>query len=206
MFITANGSKILEDVSFPHEDWQTMHEGLHVVLQQWLYAVIQTLWYNATGVRGLLFAVIFKFQLFGFVIYLLSDKRGTISSLFAAGLCYFAVVTLACTSRPALVTAILLATTALVMKKYGRTHNKVLLLLAPTLSLLQSNIHSTFWMALVAIVVVYAVFEMFPGLGTKNVRFNKKSLVSYYLRYLRRLSLGSLILTGMKQYSNLFTL
>lgn len=136
----------------------SMHSGLDYVCQQWLFASITDFIYSFSGIIGcMIFAVVLSYLL-EYVIYriclLLSKDRTKsliITSLFIS-LCMGQL-----TTRPYVITAILLALEILLLELYIYHKNWKYLLGLPVISLININIQCSMWLMQFVFLLPYFV-------------------------------------------------
>lgn len=134
----------------------SMHSGLSYVCQQWGFASIIDFIYSFSGILGcMIFAVLLSYVL-EYVIYricLLLSKSRTKSLIITA---LFITVTVGqLTTRPYLITAILLGLEILFLELYIYKNNRKYLLLLPVLSLISINIQCSMWMIQFVFMIPY---------------------------------------------------
>jgi hypothetical protein len=139
--------------------------------------VFQALLYNAFGEPGLMAQVIVELLVLSTLVFFVVKEIGADDEplvLVVAVAAVAGVSFLAGTSRPAIATAILITAVVLVLEKFKNTRNLKLLATLPLFSIAQSNIHSTFWMALMAVIVFYFLFDMVGKLSSKHTLSKEK--------------------------------
>ena len=144
-FLMNTGRYILKN-GFMYVDPFTIHEGLSLVVQQWLPSVLFYLLYNYFNKYGLLLFVYISF----FIIFLIEYKICFLISNNKKKSYIFSVIVLSLstyfiTTRPQTLTYIILLLETLYMEKYVKSGNYKYLFLLPVLSLLQINIHASMW-------------------------------------------------------------
>lgn len=166
-FILENGKKILES-GFPHTDWMSMHEELHIVIQQWVVSVVNYITFSNFGFIGihiLYTLVYFVYSLLLYKVCMKLSNNNYISSMF---LTLFALLIQAATfgnARPQIFSVIFSVLAVWLMESYKDKKEDKLLLLMPLIALLQANFHSTFFIAIIGIYLTYLM---------SDILFNKK--------------------------------
>lgn len=155
-FIIDNGREILTN-GFPHTDWATMHDGLHIVLQQWVVDVINYFLYSSFDFAGVrLFYILLIAGTF-YLLYRLclhESKNNYLVSIFVTLLGEIVITMYFGTPRPQLFTLLFVLTIIFILEK-----NKYLWLL-PFFSLLQANFHSTFWSLGIGLMIWYGICSL----------------------------------------------
>ena len=149
-FILNYGRYILNH-GFPTVDPFTIHEGLNLVIQQWLIDILFYKVYSLFGNNSLYFIVNLVNIYLVFITYqllmLVTNKKRNLSVLFTT-----IIVTLFdlyfLTSRPQIFSASLLLTELYILEKYEKTKDKRVLLFLPLLSLIMINCHASMWLML----------------------------------------------------------
>ncbi len=145
-FIFNCGRYVLEN-GIPHEEFATMHEGLHYVMQQWLTAVIFWKVFDNFGADG----VIFLAWLFGFILMFLyfklclyvSNNNEKISVLLSLPVTFFILVFI--NTRPQIFSTLLFLIEVFLLEKYFRERKNWTLCILPLLSALCVNLHAAVW-------------------------------------------------------------
>ena len=160
-FIIENGEYLINTQSFPHEDWVTIHDGLHFVMQQWVFSAVVYLIYNSFGFTGLYFFVValcFALYLLIFKICLLKSNGEHFMSFLATFIASLTISYISGTIRPTILSLIFVSLTILIMEKSRDNANLVFIL--PLISIIQSNTHSTFWLAIIGTIAAYYIFDL----------------------------------------------
>ena len=149
-FILNYGRYILNH-GFPNIDPFTIHEGLNLVIQQWLIDVLFYKTYSLFGNNGIYLIVNLVNIYIVFITYkllmLVTNNKRNLSVLFTT-----IIVTLFdlffLTSRPQIFSTSLLLTELYILEKYEKTKEKRVLLFLPLLSLIMINCHASMWLML----------------------------------------------------------
>ena len=146
-YMLSEGKYILHN-GFPYTDVFTFHEGLKLVIQQWLSTVIYYIIHKYTGDPGLIIFSILLFIIIEYLLYklckLVSNNKVIsilISSIVSILLVYFSYLDV----RPQLFTYIILLLWIYILEKYNITKNNKILYILPILSILQINLHASYW-------------------------------------------------------------
>lgn len=156
-FIIATGREILEN-GIPHTNVWTIDPGQSIVVQQWLYAVILAL-VDKAGYAGFSVFIAAQFLVFAYLwVYFFSLRE------VPAKLSILALVMLSMpaqdymfSTRPQLVTMILILGTCICMEKFRRTLNGKWLIGLPILICLEMQFHLSMWVLHFAVILAYAV-------------------------------------------------
>ena len=149
-FILNYGRYILNH-GFPNIDPFTIHEGLNLVIQQWLIDVLFYKTYSLFGNNGIYLIVNLVNIYIVFITYkllmLVTNNKRNLSVLFTT-----IIVTLFdlffLTSRPQIFSTSLFLTELYILEKYEKTKEKRVLLFLPLLSLIMINCHASMWLML----------------------------------------------------------
>ena len=171
-FILAGG-KYISLNGIPHIEVFTFHTDYVLIMQQWLTCLIYYSTYKLFGVKvlTLLFTLISGlglFMLYRYSYYLTKNK--TISSIYLMFYTIFFLVGYT-TSRPQIITYLILTSALFLSEKFYKTNNKKYLYLLPFLSLLEINLHASMWVLLICFVGVFLVDSF----------INKKNWHSYLI-------------------------
>ena len=183
-WLLATGRQIVQDGFFQENPW-SMHQGLHVVVQQWLSAVVLYKLYVLGGEFALKALVAVQIVALTVVLYRLmrlcsGRKRGS-GELFALAipLAYVSLCSYFST-RPHLYTMLVFSLVVMVLERYRRKGGKRVLLALPVLVAVHVNLHAAMAPYDLFIVALYAVpnvprwlkkrFPAFP-LGFARARY-----------------------------------
>lgn len=139
--------------------------GLQMTIQNWLYCIIIASIYNIARSPGLY--IFFMIQIYAMLIVLYKILKPNNDPILA----FIATVTSGYTLyyfniRPEIITTTLVLTQILTLNKYRMTHNRKWLLIWPILTLLEINIHASYWIMHYIILIPYFV----PFINTKWVK------------------------------------
>lgn len=163
-FLLATGRELWN--GFPHEEFLSMHEGLHYVSQQWLFAAALYRVYDLFGFAGCYVLVGVLRGLTQTTVYLLVLKitRGNYIFSTASGLLSLIPGAMFLCARPFTASALLLVLTVCVLELYtcGR---KWTLCFLPVISIALINIHASMWPMMFVLMLPYLVESLpFPNL------------------------------------------
>ena len=156
----------------------SMHEGLQVVVQNWLSASIFWVIYSAFGEMGLFTTVLICNVFICLLLYkicmLISDRNYILSLLlmFAEDVILLKSYLV---SRPQIFSFIVLLGLIYVLEKYIKTENWKYLIWLPVLSLIEINIHASLWIMMFLFMLPYVIDSFrIPLLRTQG--YKKKPL------------------------------
>lgn len=157
-WLINNGKYILAN-GFPSFDPFTIHNGLHITVQQWLTAVIFFVLYNKAGFLLLILLKALCYFTTCFLIYFLSLKLGNgnrkaslaLTVIAAFYLNFFFVL------RPQMFSIIIFILELFLLELYSAGKSKLYLLLLPVLSLLLINLHAAMWPVFFIFYVPYII-------------------------------------------------
>lgn len=155
-FILNCGRYVLEN-GIPHEEFATIHTGLHYVMQQWLTAVIFWKVYSYFGADGLLFLTwltgfILIFVYFKFCLYI-SKSNIRISILLAVTVTFFSMIFI--NTRPQIFSTLILLIEVFLLEKYFVERKIRTLCLLPLLSVLLVNLHAALYPMIIVVLLPY---------------------------------------------------
>ncbi len=171
-FILASGKYVTLN-GIPHIEVLTFHNDYVLIMQQWLTCLIYYSTYKYLGVKALtwLFTLISGlglYMLYRFSYYFTKNK--TLSAIYSIFYVVFFLHSYT-TSRPQILTYLILISALFLSEKYYKTNNKKFLYLLPILSILEINLHASMWLLLICFVGVFLVDSF----------FNKKNWISYLI-------------------------
>lgn len=146
-WLLATGREIVNN-GIPYTNPWSMHEGLDVVVQQWLAAVILYETYDLFGYFGLKFLTVFQSGLLAIVLYLMcrivSGHRRGGGEVFAFGITIAFISLIAYLSvRPHFYSMALYALVICVVELYRLQHRRRWLILLPVITLVHVNLHAS---------------------------------------------------------------
>lgn len=159
-FLIATGREILEN-GIPFENPFALHDGMRIVVQQWLLASELFMVSDLFGMQGLavqtgLLSCVF-YALLSRATRLLASKEGgwALDALSFSIAC--AAIVIWFTVRPSMVSAIILLVELLALERYKRGGRPGILAVLPLCSLLHVNVHASFWWLGPVLAVLYLV-------------------------------------------------
>ena len=157
-FILSTGKYVVHHW-IPYYDPLAMHEGYVVIIQQWLTASIYYLIYTHLGLK--IFSVVLSllsiagiYVLYRYSKYLTNNKN--LSIILIIFFIYFFLGGFT-TSRPQIITYLILTSELFLCEKFYRTNNKKYLYFLPILSILEINLHSSMWFLQFCFLGVYFI-------------------------------------------------
>lgn len=164
-FLLATGREFWN--GFPHEEFLSMHEGLHYVSQQWLFAAVLYKLHEFFGMAGCYVLVGLLRGATHTAVYLLTLKltRGNYIFSTVSGLLALIPGAVFLCARPFTASALLLVLVVCVLELYSSGRRGVLCLL-PVLSVALINIHASMWPMLFVLMLPYLVESLpLPNFG-----------------------------------------
>lgn len=176
-YLLSEGRYIFENGIY-HIDPLSMHNGLHVVVQNWLSATSFWIIYDIFGQMGLMALVLICNFFICLLLYkicvLISDKNYLLSLvvMFAADI---TLISHFVVSRPQILSFIVLLGLIYVLELYIKTENKKYLIWIPILSLIEVNMHASLWWMLFLFMLPY-VIDSFKCSFLQTQGYKKKHL------------------------------
>lgn len=157
-FILATGRSILRN-GITHFDTLSMHSDYYIVTQQWLTSIIYYLSMTKLGAAGFsvivsLISIAGTIALYKYSKYL--TKNSTISSLLTILYLYFFVKGFT-TTRPQIITYLILTLELFLTDKFIDSKNKKYLYALPILSIFEINMHASMWFLQFCFIGVYLI-------------------------------------------------
>ncbi len=164
-FLINTGKYILNN-SFPHIDPFTIHEGLSLVIQQWLTDVIFYLIYNKCGIYGIYVFTLIAKILISYLIYklcmLVSENKVKLSMFITLAVTTFLNMYFLITTRPQTFDIIILLLEIYILEYYiKKSKTWKCLLPLPILSLILINLHCSIWFMLFIFLIPYYIERIF---------------------------------------------
>lgn len=162
-FIMSNGKEVLTN-GIPYEDWVSIHDGLQLTLQQWLFGCVMYLLYCISNFDGIyIFTVLFGI-IEGILVYKitmsLTVKNSVIASITTILWAAAFVLNRYALPRPWHISLISVLLVVLISEAYNK-NNKHFIWFLPLISIIQSNCHSTFWIVTIGVMCTYYIFNIF---------------------------------------------
>lgn len=143
-WLLNNGKYILHHGIF-YIDPFSIHEGLHVVLQQWLFSLIIWIIYSWGEIPLIIFMFIMAviFEIIYYKLCYTVSKNKTLSIFLT--LVFMMLFKEFFTLRPQIFTYLSLIIDLLLLEKYALSDNKKYLYALPFISLIMINMHASMW-------------------------------------------------------------
>lgn len=164
-FLLATGREFWS--GFPHEEFLSMHEGLHYVSQQWLFAAVLYWIYDSFGMTGCYVLVALLRGATHTALYLMAVRitRGNYLFSTVSGLLAFIPGVLFLCARPFTASVLLLFLTVCILEWYTSGKKWVLCFL-PLVSIALINIHASMWPMLFVLMLPYLAESLpLPNIG-----------------------------------------
>ncbi|NMA50919.1 MAG: hypothetical protein GX951_03605 [Mollicutes bacterium] len=174
-YILAEGREIVNNGIY-YQDVLSIHQGLDIVVQNWLSAVIFWLvfdFFKEIGLIVLVIGVNFIICLLLFKISMLLSDNNENLSLIIMLLCDFILSINYIVTRPQIFSFAILLAVIYVLELYIKTKKKRYLLWLPFLSLLEINLHASLWWMMFLFILPY-VIDSFKCEKLKLQGFEKK--------------------------------
>ena len=159
-WMMTTGRWIVEHKALPTENVFVIHSGYHMIVQQWIPAILNYTLYHNFGTWGL---ITLATGLFGIIFFLLWKYIGLFSKLLPCKEITFTISLLFLlnflTTRPTIFTIPILLIEMIQLEKWHRDNNWKHLIALPFLSVLEVNIHSSIW----PMMFVFALQYLVPG-------------------------------------------
>lgn len=159
----------------------TYHEGLNIIVQQWLTSVIFYKIYLYTGMAGLILFTATMFVILLLLLYLIFYLMTRGNRNISIGMIFIVIGFLSLFSmpRPQIVSYILFALEILVLEKYIETKKTHYLIALPIISILMVNLHAAMWIMFFVIMIPY-FFDGFQSI-TKLFKLESHKSNKYIL-------------------------
>ena len=168
------GRYVVETGTIPHEEFATMHEGLHYVMQQWLTAVIFWKIYSNFGAEGLInFAWLIGFIL-NFVYYKIclyvsnGNKKVSVMLAIVIGII---ISNSFIVTRPWILSTLILMIEIFLLEKFFRERKIQTLYFLPVLSVIFVNLHSAIWSMMIIVLLPYIAESFILNFKNQPVPF-----------------------------------
>lgn len=158
-YLLSEGRYIVQNGIY-HIDPLSMHEGLSVVVQNWLSASIFWIIFEAFGEMGLLTMVLICNFFICFLLYkicMLISDRNYVLSLLIMFICDITLVSHFIVTRPQVFSFIILLSVIYVSELYVKTENKKYLIWLPILSVIEANLHASLWWMIFLFTLPYVI-------------------------------------------------
>lgn len=176
-YLLSEGRYILNNGLY-HIDPLSMHEGLNVVVQNWLSASVLWVIYDFFGEMGLLLLIVLCniaiCILLYKICYLISEENKILSTIIMF-ICDMTLITHFIVSRPQIFSYITLLGLIYALELYIHKKDKKYLIWIPIISFIQINMHASLWIMLFLFILCYVI----DSFHCKNLRlqgYEKKPL------------------------------
>lgn len=176
-YLLTEGRYILKHGIF-HIDPFSMHEGLKVVVQNWLSASVLWVTYDFFGEMGILLLIVTCNVFIALLLYkicmLISDENKILSYVLMF-ICDLTLISHFVVSRPQVFSYVTLLSLLYVLELYIHKKNKKYLIWIPIISLIQINMHASLWVMLFLFMLPY-VIDSFHNPDLRLQGYEKKPL------------------------------
>ncbi len=174
-FLINGGREVLDKRHVPHMLFNTIHDGFHTIMQQWLTCVMDAAAYNIAGFLGVkIIAGICYLIITTFLYLFIRDNVKNDSFRFLALSLALLPVGYYMNGRPWEISICIACAFIYFSNRYSKSGNWKWLIAWPLLSLLSANFHSVLWIVLICFGFTYVC----PGLMTfKTVSTIKRDLI-----------------------------
>ena len=165
-----NTGKYIWNNGLFHTDPFTIHEGLHVISQQWLFTIIIWGIYHYLGPK-FLFLTMFLYTIAIIILYyklcLLVSKNKNISVILT--MLFLFVFNIFLTARPQIITYLCIIIELYTLEKYIQDKNNKYLYILPFISLILINMHASMWIMQFLIIGPFIINAMIPKKYRKDL-------------------------------------
>lgn len=201
-YLLSEGRYILQNGLY-HIDVLSMHEGLDIVVQNWLSAVIFWIVYAFTGDYGIFFMVMITNCIILYLLYKLcmlisDDNKGLsiITTIFTdLSLCLFFIV-----SRPQIFSFVIILLLLYLLELYIKHDDTKYLKFIPLLSFLEINLHASIWWYIFLFMIPY-IIDSFKNKKLMLQGYRKKPL---FITFIISLLVGFINPYGYKAITFIF--
>lgn len=176
-YLLSEGRYIVENGIY-NIDPLSMHEGLEVVVQNWLSASLFWIvfdWFGEMGLFTLVLICTFFICLLLYKICMLISERNIILSLLLMLTTIVTQISHFIVSRPQVLSFVTLLSLIYVLELYIKTENRKYLIWIPIISFIQINMHASLWWMLFLFMLPYVIDSFnIPLLKTQG--YKKKDL------------------------------
>ena len=198
-FLASTGRYIVENWEVPKINTFTYHEGLKVIIQQWLMDIVNYFLLDNFGAVGLLmFSVVAMVVnlslLYKFLGFYTENHRAKILTVLA-----FSFLLLSWyNTRPTSITMSVLLAELIVLEKVYRDGDKKSLWFIPLLSLIQINCHASLWWFIFVMILPYAFPPLTCFISLKKVIEHFKKYKELWLIMIPSFLVGFINPNGLK--------
>lgn len=158
-YLLSEGRYIIQHGIY-HTDVMSMHQGLDIVVQNWLSAVIFWITYAFLGSKGIFFLVMLTNCAILYLLYklcmLISENNKTLSILITIltdmNLSLYFIV-----SRPQIFSFVIMLLTLYLLELYIKNDDTKYLKFIPLLSFIEINLHASLWWFIFLFMIPYII-------------------------------------------------
>lgn len=158
-YLLTGGRYIIQNGIY-HTDMISMHQGLDIVVQNWLSEVIFWIIYAFMGSNGIFFMVMIVNTVICYLVYkicmLISDKNKIVSIIVTIftdlNLSLYFIV-----SRPQIFSFVILLLVIYLLELYIKNDDSKYLKYIPLLSFLEINLHASLWWFIFLFMITYII-------------------------------------------------
>ena len=177
-WLIATGREIIKN-GIPRTNPFTMVEGLDIVIQQWLYAVVLAFIYDTFGNIGMFLLLLLMESAVAFFAYKLLSVLGAKPVVKTFGVIIISMNLYYHNIRPELLTIVLLLLQLFLVEKYEITKKKIYLWLIPLVVLAEANFHAAMGIMHFIVMAPYFVPSFKPlSLFVKNNAVDYKPYIA----------------------------
>ena len=179
MWFLLNIGKYIINNGIFYIDPFTIHEGLNIIVQQWLSDVLFYFMFTLFGSKGLMFILLFMVLLISYCLYKLFylECNNKLLAYILMIICISIIgINYLFRTRPQLFTYLILIIEMYLLEKYIKEKKNKYLYLLPILSLLLINLHSSMWL----MQFIFLLPFLFNGLNIKKfnkIKYNIKPII-----------------------------
>lgn len=158
VWFLLNSGRYVETYGIPHVEPFTVHENLHFVMQQWMFALMLWKIYVAWGLSGL---IVFQWAAGAVLLYVFFKLNYLVSrgnfDLSAIMTCFIGILFCAgfVCQRPWVASHLIFMLEIFLLEYYSHKQSKWLFALFPLLSVLLINLHASMWPMLFLFLLPY---------------------------------------------------
>lgn len=204
-FLINTGKYILKN-RFPTVDPFSFHQGLHLVVQQWIPDVLFYKIFELFSKTGIYLFVNLVNIYIVFITYkllmLVSNKKRNLSVLITGIIC--TIFSLQFTyARPHILSSAIFITELYFLEKYFKTDNYKCLFILPFLSILLINTHASMWLMFFCLWIPFLLNTFKFKIG--KIESSKKNNKSLFISFIISFICGIINPYGLKSMSYIFT-
>ena len=179
--ILTEGRNVFETGHASFENLQNVVPGLSIIAQEWLYGYFLFLIYRLMGFGGFFLVVsVFTIILVFLIIKILNIKNIKGNTFFAVLIVIIVLLNTVISIRPYLLSFILFFAEILCLELYIKNKKPWYLLFIPLLTIFEVNVHASFWIVHLAILIPY----LLPAIKGFMVKTDYKKMPLFYMALL----------------------